>query len=97
MQNVKGDDSESFWIVMMHFPFLFLVHCIRKGSCSSAAAAAGLVPKESKYKIVQEEGKQKEKTKALDDQRKKDLERQRSELEHLHVGNSSQIGSLQLK
>lgn len=70
---------------MMHFPFLILVHCIRKGSCSSAAAAAGLEPKENEYKIVQEEGKQKEKAKALEEQQKKDLEIQRSELEHLQA------------
>ncbi len=48
-----------------------------------ADAAAELAAKEAEYKIVQEERKQKERIKALEEQHKKELEIQQSELECL--------------
>ena len=48
-----------------------------------AEAAADLAAKEAEYRIIQEEGKQKERIKALEEQHQKELEIQRSELERL--------------
>ena len=50
-----------------------------------AEAAADLAAKEAEYKIIQEETKQKERIKALEEQQQKELESQRSELERLQA------------
>lgn len=50
-----------------------------------ADAAAELAAKEAEYKVVQEERKQKERMEALEEQHRKEMERQRSELERIQT------------
>lgn len=77
----------------MHFPFMSLLSLQtltlstipHPHTSKRADGAAELAAKEAKYKIAQEERKQKEKIKALEEQHKKELGIQRSELECLQA------------
>lgn len=51
-----------------------------------AEAAADLAAKKAEYKIIQEENKQRERIKALEEQHQRELEIQKSELERLQAG-----------
>ncbi len=62
-----------------------------------ADAAAELAAKEAEYKIVQEERKQKERIKALEEQHKKELETERSELERLQAGRDVEAARARLE
>ncbi|XP_054872902.1 uncharacterized protein LOC111584426 [Amphiprion ocellaris] len=60
-------------------------------------AAAELAAKEAEYRIVQEERKHKERIKALEEQHKKELEMERSELEHLQAGKDMEAARARLE